>query len=298
MIRRFLAISFLSVFAWNAHGYTHPETIPYQLEHPDISFSMPDILFEISGLTVSKDGKHLMAIQDENGIVFKINMESGALVDQFNFWKDGDYEGVEVVGDEIYVVKSTGTIYGIRNPASPDQNVTKYKFFLTKENDVEGLGYDKKNNRLLLACKAQVMEGEVKLPEKQIFGFDLASKVLAPTPVFKIGLSQVKAYLEQNEHIKGHAKINEFFKRSDDKFKFSPCAIAVHPITGNIYMTSSIGKLLIIINTDGTILHIEKLKKSLHPQPEGLCFDAKGNLYIANEGDDEAAVIYKYIYKP
>lgn len=298
MIKRLLAISFCALLTWDVYSYTHPETIPYKLEHPTTSFALPDILFEISGLTISKDGKHLIAIQDENGIVFKIDIESGALVKQFNFWKDGDYEGVETVGEEIFVIKSTGTIYGINKPDSPKQEVIKYKFFLTKENDVEGLGYDKKNNRLLIACKAQVRVGEVKLPEKQVFGFDLASKVLSPTPVFTIDLNQVKDYLAENEHIKGYAKINEFFKRSDDKFKFSPCAIAVHPITGNIYMTSSVGKLLIIINPEGTILHIEKLKKSLHPQPEGLCFDAKGNLYIANEGDDEAAVIHKYIYLP
>jgi uncharacterized protein YjiK len=79
--------------------------------------------------------------------------------------------------------------------------------------------------------------------------------------------------------------------------KFSPSAIAVHPITGEIYVTSSKGKLLLVLDRQGRIVHLEKLKKSLHTQPEGICFDADGTMFIANEGKDGKAKIYKFRYR-
>lgn len=285
-----------SAFALLMSGI-HPEKNPYDLEQPTITFEMPSQLLEISGLGLSADQKHLVAIQDENGILFTIDKETGEVVNQQDFWKDGDYEGVEMVGNIPYVIKSTGTLYEIKDLGLATQEVKKYKSFLNKENDVEGLGLDAKNNRLLIACKAQVKEGDVLKPEKHIYGMDLNTMQLDSTPVFTIGLEEMKNYLERNSNIKGHEKISDFFTRTDDKFKFSPCSIAVHPITGNIYITSSVGKLLLIIDASGQILHIEKLSKKMHPQPEGLCFDQLGNLYVANEGKDGPAVIHKYLYK-
>ena len=88
----------------------------------------------------------------------------------------------------------------------------------------------------------------------------------------------------------------EFFQPNNSDFSFSPSAIAIHPITNQIYITSSVGKLLLITNESGKVLHIENLKKSIHPQPEGLCFDQDGNLYLSNEGKDgRPGVIYKFV---
>ena len=75
------------------------------------------------------------------------------MIEEIQFHKDGDYEGIEIVGDKVYVIKSTGTIYEVTNPGTKEQQRKKFNSFLSKENDVEGLAYDKKNNRLLVACK-------------------------------------------------------------------------------------------------------------------------------------------------
>ena len=117
-------------------------------------------------------------------------------------------------------------------------------------------------------------------------------------PAFTVSLVDIIAYLKNNPDIPNYDKLEEFFIRDDGKFKFSPSAIAIHPFTGDIYITSSVGKLMVVLNAEGQLLYIEKLKKSIHPQPEGLCFDRQGNMYIANEGKDEAAFIYKYNYHP
>ena len=91
--------------------------------------------------------------------------------------------------------------------------------------------------------------------------------------------------------------MQELFSEEKNEMRFSPSGIAVHPLTGDIYVTSSKGKMLLVMDPQGKILHLVKMKKSIHPQPEGICFDADGTLYIANEGKEDKARIYKFLYR-
>jgi uncharacterized protein YjiK len=269
----------------------------YRLDDPDWAFNLPNELEEISGLGISEDGQEIVAVQDEDGILFFINPYNGEVIRETKFWKDGDYEGVEWVGNTIYVVKSTGTIYEVINPAHAEQEVEKYNFFLNDDNDVEGLAYDKANNRLLLACKAQAGH-EVEYPHKRgIYAFDLSKKVMEEQPVYFVDADSVRHYLDQDPGIRKLEKLVAFFD-PDEAFGFSPSAIAIHPLSGHLYITSSVGKMLLVLDTTGRILHIEKLSKKVHPQPEGLCFDPNGGLYLSNEGKGGAPKFYRFNYKP
>lgn len=269
----------------------------YRLDDPDLAFNLPSALEEISGLGISEDGQELVAIQDEDGVLFFINPYTGEVVREAKFWKDGDYEGVEWVGNTIYVVKSTGTIYEVTDPASAQQQVQKYNFFLNDDNDVEGLAYDKANNRLLLACKAKAGH-EVAYPHKKgIYAFGLREKVMKEQPVYFVDADSVRYYLDQAPAIRKLEKLVEFFDPGE-AFGFSPSAIAIHPMSGHLYITSSVGKMLLVLNQTGRILHIEKLSKKVHQQPEGLCFDANGALYLSNEAKGGTPKLYRFNYKP
>ncbi len=266
---------------------------PYQVNTPDKTFTMPKELEEISGLSVSKDGKSLVAIQDENGIIFLVDKNTGKIVKETKFWEDGDYEGVEVVGEDIYVVKSSGTIYRM---AKNGEDVEKFNFFLDAENDVEGLAYDAKNNRLLLACKAKA--GKDSKMKKGIYAFDLNKKTLVNEPVYVISQEDVQQYLSKTPVFEEKEKLLEMFGAATNEFSFAPSSIAVHPRTGHIYLLSSVGKVLFVMDSAGKILHIEKLKKKVHAQPEGICFDADGTMYISNEAKDgELGKIYVFKMK-
>ena len=270
----------------------------YQLAEPDQEFELPDELEEISGLGLSPDGNTLVAVQDEDGELFFINRYNGEMIAEFDFWDDGDYEGVEFVGENVYVVKSTGTLYEVLRPGTDEQEVNKYNYFLNDDNDVEGLAYDAANNRLLLACKADAGYDDKGFPRKKaIYGFDLSKKEMEEKPAYFVALDSVQHYLQQGPAIRKVEKVMEFFN-PEEEFGFSPSAIAIHPLTGNLYITSSVGKMLLVMRRDGQILHIEKLSKRVHPQPEGLCFDAQGNLFISNEGKGMDPVIYRFNYKP
>lgn len=269
----------------------------YSLQDPDQSFKMPKKLKEISGLGISEDGESLVAVQDENGKLFFLNRYNGEVNMEVEFWKDGDYEGVEMVGATAWVVNSAGTLYEIKNPGAKNQEVEKYNFFLDEDNDVEGLAYDRSNKRLLLACKAKAGHEKAYKHKKGIYAFSLATKTMGEEPVYFVSLDSINSYLEKDPAIRKLEKVVEFFDPNSD-FDFSPSAIAIHPLTGDIYLTSSIGKLLLVLSPTGQIMHIEKLSKKVHPQPEGLCFDPIGTLYLSNEGKGEDGMIYRFNYKP
>lgn len=270
----------------------------YDYAAPKLIGELPSELDEISGLSVAPGRRNeLLAIQDEEGKIFRINSKTGALLWAITFWKDGDYEAVEAVGEDIWVAKSTGTLYHVTNAGKPNQKVDKYNTDLTGENDVEGLAYDKSKNRLLLACKKDAKDDGNDKNGRYIYAFDLVTKTLSKKPVFSIELEAVKNYLAACEKTTDHERLCDFFI-SRDEYDLAPSALAVHPITGQLFLTSSVGKVLMVLNADGRIDYMERLNKKLFAQPEGLAFAEDGTLFISTEKKKEAhAKVYRLSYK-
>ncbi|MEL6923069.1 MAG: SdiA-regulated domain-containing protein, partial [Bacteroidota bacterium] len=207
--------------------------------------------------------------------------------------------GVELVGKDAYVVKSSGTIYEVQKFNTDQQKTLKYNSFLGKGNDIEGLAYDRANNRLLMACKGygHFQEDGDKM-YKPIYAFSLEGKQVAEKPVFIIELEAVRTFLKAHKTEEEQLDdFDDFFKEKIKSLPFSPSAIAVHPLSGNIYVASSVGKMLMVLDSEGNILHIEKLKKKVHRQPEGMAFESDGTLYISNEGKDGTGSIHQFVPK-
>jgi len=270
----------------------------YDLSSPAATWLLSDELKEISGLSLSADGNSLLAVQDETGIIYWIDRQTGTVTRKSEFWKEGDYEGIEITPEALYVVKGSGTIYQIRNAGESNQTVEKFNTFLNNITaDVEGLAHDALNKRLLLACKAPAGTEAADALERNVYAFYPESKTLSETPVFRIRQSDVQAWLTAAAANPATAKIAEYFsKEKKESFPFTPSAIAVHPLTGHIYLCSSGGRLLFVLDAQGALLHIAKLGKGLLPQPEGLCFDKNGDLYLSSEGKDEPATLVKFGY--
>src|SRR5690606_13630350 len=109
-------------------------------------------LREVSGIALLPDG--LMAcIQDEDGILFLYDLHKKAIQEKIQFADAGDYEGLAIVGNTAFVVRSDGAIYQVSDFRSGKPEVTLHKSVLAATQNTEGLAYDKANNRLLIACK-------------------------------------------------------------------------------------------------------------------------------------------------
>lgn len=265
----------------------------YRFAAPDAILELADDLNEISGLSISPDGQFLLAVQDEQGIVYFVDRTSGEIVKKIDFWKEGDYEGVETAGEEIFVTKSTGTVYRVMNPGSDGQQTEKYNDGLDGSNDVEGLAYDPLEQCLLLVCKNH--PGDDK-DIRNIYRFPLSEMELDMDPAYQLSLKAIKKYLKTDPDIMRLSKVKDFFYEEKNDLDFNPSALAVHPFDGNLYLLSSKGKMIIVLNRRNEVIYIQKLQKEEHPQPEGLCFDREGNMYIANEARDAKGTILLYRY--
>jgi uncharacterized protein YjiK len=241
----------------NIESKLPPIPIPYHLEMEGERYDLPKKLKEISGLSYYKNNQ-LACVNDEDGKVFIYDLTKKEVVEKIPFGKDGDYEGIEVVGNEVFILKSNGKINSFkigeayeRTIDCTDPDVIEY----------EGLGYDPKNKRLLLAAKERVKDKDDK---KMIYAYDFDRKVL-----FKnIAIPQEQITDEANGK------------------DFRPSGIAVNPLTGQYFILASDGKKLLVLSEDGKKEALISLNPKVFKQPEGICFSPNGTLFIASEGKD------------
>ncbi|MEM8585585.1 MAG: SdiA-regulated domain-containing protein [Bacteroidota bacterium] len=260
---------------------------PYDLTRPQLIGELDNDLEEVSGLSLS--GSELLAVQDEDGIIFRLNASTGEIESTIEFGDDGDYEGIEHVGEYVYIAKSSGTLYRVSRAGTADQQVDKFNGFLNGDNDVEGLAYDRDNQRLLLACKAPDVSPETR----HIYAFDLNSQTFITEPILVVAKEEMQAYLASCRPTSEHAAICDFFA-SEEAFRLGPSALAIHPHTGQYFLTSSRGKLMVVLSPSGKIQHVFRLEKDYFPQPEGLAFAPNGDLYVSTEAKGgEPARIWK-----
>lgn len=228
-------------------------------------FELPHMLQEVSGISYL-DKDRIACVQDEAGAIFIYNTSDEKIENQISFGASGDYEGLAIVGNLAYIIRSDGQLFEVSYQEKSSPTIKEYATGLTASNNVEGLTFDASNKRLLLAIKGA--EGG-NANYKGIYAFDLATKKLLKTPVFKIDLT------------------NSVFKNVTGKKLTSaiqPSEIAVHPVTGNIYITEATNPQLLILNPQGAILRRYKLSNADFIQPEGMTFSPTGQLYISNEG--------------
>ncbi len=262
----------------------------YPLDKPSLLATLPPELNEISGISRSSSPNELLAVQDEDGIVYRLSMQDGRILGRIPFYKPGDYEDITLVGEDIWVLKSSGTLFCIQ----AGSEVLKFKSDIDKTEDAEGLTYDAAQHRLLIACKGP-KEGEED--QRNIYAFDLASQTFLPKPVMSIQQSAVAALLEKFQTAKWYEKLSNFLVGDDEDFGLGPSALAIHPITQAIFILSSRGNLLLEISPSGELQDLHRFRKEDLPQAEGLFFLPDATMYISTEARGEkAGRIYRLPY--
>lgn len=268
--------------------------IGYDLTNPDETFILPPVLHEISGIAVI-DTSSIVCVQDENGIVFIYDVKKKEITKQITFHENGDYEGITLANDTIYVLRSDGVLFEINDLAS---STKAEKFFLSKlsDNENEGLCYYRKSNVLLIAPKDKTKKDSEDKDKRGIYGFDLNRGELTNKPVISVDLSSIKKLASDNKIVQqGKSKKEDRDGKPDIKFR--PSAIGIHPVTDKLFVLSSTDQMLFVFDLDGTIEYIADLNPEIFNMPEGITFFENGDMLISNEGQNMNATLLRFNYR-
>lgn len=269
----------------------------YTINHPDTTWKLPHKLTEISGLSyISK--YRLACNHDEKGSIYIFNLLTGDIERKIDFAKDNDYEGVEIVKNNAWVLKSNGILYKVKNYLNENKgDVEKYPTILTKKNDTEGLCYDPSTKHLLIACKGHpFVNGKKGKNIKAIYRFDVKAKLLDMDPYLLIDLKFIKKLKKYNTMSKWGVELLANLDDSKGDITFQPSGIAINPLTKNIYILAAVGNLLMVYSPQKELQAIINLDTKNHPHPEGICFSPEGILYISNEGKGKKGRITAFYF--
>jgi uncharacterized protein YjiK len=247
--------------------------------HDDIPVAkwiMPEELKEISGLALTPDGR-LLAHDDEFSRIFEIDPRKGVVIKSFMFGNGlrGDFEGITIAGDNIWVIKSNGKLYSFKE----GENGTRvpYASFdtkLGKECEFEGIVYDPDSSWLVLPCKnprGKGLDDEVVIYRWKIGSADPSGITHITIPV-------------------SEAVGNNKWKR------FRASDITRDPATGNYVLISSLEHGIIVMKPDGEVVSSSKLPGN-HHQAEGVAITRDSVLIVSDEATSKPAAVTLYRWR-
>lgn len=228
------------------------------------TWELPDILQEVSGIAYLGD-ERMACIQDEDGVIFIYDLSKRKIVNEIKFAGSGDYESITLANENAYVLRSDGTIFEILNFLEENPQTIEHTTSENFDRNFEGLEYDEKNKRLLMALKER--SGKIFRP---IFSFDLSKERMEEDPVIKITFSDTL--------------FSSLGKNPSEKF-LKPSEITIHPQTNKIFILEGVNPKILILDENGNPERIYLLNKKQFRQAEGLTFGENGEVYISNEGN-------------
>lgn len=259
----------------------------YELKQPAEKHFLPYVLSEISGLAFLGKNR-VLCVEDEGGRVYEYDLKERRIINAITFDRPGDYEGVELLDSIIYVLRSDGDLYRFEYTEEDiAESTKKFETDLGQKNDTEGLGYNAVNNSLLIACKEDGDIKGVNTKGKVVYEFDIKKEKLKKEPLFQIRMKDLENFFEANRD----------FEYEEERIKFEPSAIALNPIDGLYYILASSGKLMVVLNSKGSIKATYPIAPRVLSQPEGLCFAPNGDMYISSEGEGDKGYILKFPIK-
>jgi hypothetical protein len=237
-------------------------------------------LHEISGICfLGLNRDTVYAIEDENGKLFYFHLGDNKY-EHSKFSKKGDYEDVTILAyREFIVLRSDGTIFKfpISQARSNSQDNIQVFEHILPEGEYEGIFADD-DGKIYAMCK-NCPDDKHKAVTIYTLQENTAGQ-LAISGQFKVKVA------------------DEPLTSINKKIKFHPSALAKHPVTHDWYILSSVNKSLLVLDKDWKIKGFYPINPAFFRQPEGICFDKQGNMYISNEGAEGMANIQLFTYKP
>lgn len=249
----------------------------YNLDRPRI-LKLPASLDEISGIVFYPKDNSVLAINDERGWLYKIFLSNRNEIQKWKYAGGADFEDLVLVDSTFYVLQSNGRLISFKFLKPDSVKAINYQLQVPGSNEFEILYLDKAKNALIMLCKDCQADDKNSLSS---YAFNLETHSFSPKPAFVVDVRKIETLMNE----KG--------------LHFKPSAAAIHPVTGELYVISSINKLLVIADKSGIPQKAYRIDPKLFKQPEGITFSPNGDLVISNESADiGAANILFFNYKP
>ena len=251
----------------------------YDLKKPLI-IRLDDELEEISGNAFYAKDTSVFAISDGNGYLFKIHLTTkNPLIEKWKFSKTHDFEDVVLHDSTFYVLQSNGDIYSVNFSPNGDSLIVLKSNFDgggKKKNEFETLYFDDERQQLVMICKD--CKEDKKMNTVTANAFDPKTETYIPS-IFQIDVTQI-------EKITG-----------EKDMKFKPSAAAINPDTKDVWVLSSINKMIVVIDRKGGVKDVYPLDGNIMRQPEGITFTPWGDLIISSEAGDKYGKGSLFIFK-
>ncbi len=242
-------------------------------------YRLPHRLREVSAV-VALDGATVACVQDEVGAVFVVDLLGRNGLRAEVFGPRGDYEGLALVGERYWVLRSDGVVLRLDGRAGA-LSIGASLRLPAGHGEWEGLCWDRERGLLLTVPKegAKDVAGRALL---SIFGIDPRAERVLPDPVLVLDLRRLEddavargITLPTKTSAKGRA-------RSDVRMACSE--LLALPDRGELLLLSSADHAIFRVDRDGRLLAFAPLDPDELPQPEGLALLPDGRLLVASEG--------------
>jgi uncharacterized protein YjiK len=239
-------------------GIAYKSPDGYDLNKPFL-MKLPVELDEISGLAFYSHDTSVFAIGDEFGFLYKIPLTKGKPIRKWKFSNQGDYEDLAMVDKVFYVLQSNGNITAFTFD-DHNQILAQQNEFPASGNEFEILFYNPHIFKLVLMCKD--CESDKKKALTAIY-FNLLNKHFDDSA--SIDVTTIAKMI------------------GEKKIRFKPSAAAINPVTDELFIISSINKLLVVCDRNGNAKQSYPIDPALFKQPEGITFTPQGDMIISNE---------------
>ncbi len=263
----------------------------YDLTRATSSFELPAELTEISALTDIDD--HTVAcVQDEVGIVYFIDLRTGAVARRDPFGPAGDYEGITRANGSLWVIESSGRMVELV-PVAEGHTVRREMTLDLAHDDIEGLGYDPGTKTLLVAPKDQPSGTKSERRARRVFAFDPESGAQA-TLALETSIDRIEADAGKAGIPLPYKTTKQGREKLSLKVRFS--SIAVHPYSDQFFALSAVDAAVLAFGRDGALQGAHCFDPVAMPKLEGMTFLPNGDLVLASEGVEGPARLHVFRY--
>jgi len=269
--------------------------VPYDFSNTKERIALPTILNEISGITFV-DSITLLCVQDEDGIIFQYDISKKEITHSYPFAGNGDYEGIALKGDTAYVLQSDGTLFEVGNYYADKPSVNMHPTGIPAKN-IEGLCYDKKNQRFLIAPKGRSAKGKEGKDIRTIYSYNARTHQLNTTPLYSFDMNEIRAYALKNE-LEVPVKKKKKAPQGEPVIHFRISSLEIHPVTEQLYILSDVDHMIFVFGNNGKLEYAEVLDENVFNKAEGISFLPNGTLIISNEADGKQPTLLKFKYHP